>query len=116
MLRIRKEQEDRAVELHTLSLAAATTKSSATAVSSALIDEPGELLPSTATILNTLLPGVPNKEILKVFRGTFLPNNLSRLRIHQLWSEPRNDILVLNSVLSMRSKEETTKDYPSVKV
>jgi hypothetical protein len=116
MLRVRKEQEDRATELHTLSLATVTARSATAVSSSTLINEPGELLPSTANILNTLLPGVPNKEILKVFRGTFLPNNLSRLRIHQLWSEPQNDILIVNSVLSIRPKEGTTKDYPSVEV
>jgi hypothetical protein len=116
MLRLRKNQEDRAVELHALSLAAMTTRSLMPASSINPIDEPGELLPSTASILNLLLPGVPNKEILKVFRGTFLPNNLSRLRTHQLWIEPKNDILIVNSILSMRPKEGTAKDYPSVEV
>jgi hypothetical protein len=87
-----------------------------TGSSSNLTDEPGELLPSKANILNSLLPGIPNKEILRVFRGTFSPNNLSRLRIHQLWSEPRNDVLIINSVLSMRPKEGTAKDYPSVEI
>ena len=67
MLRVRKEQENRAIELHTLSLATATARSSTAASSSAVIDEPGESLPSTASILNILLPGVLNKEILKVF-------------------------------------------------
>ena len=116
MRRVRQQQEDRATELHTLSLAAATARTPTAASSANLIDEPGESLTSTANILNALLPGVPNKEILKVFRGTFLPNNLSRLRIHQLWSEPRNDVLIVNSVLSMRPKEGTAKDYPSVEV
>jgi hypothetical protein len=115
-LRIQKQQEDRATELHALSLAAVTARASAAESAAILTDEPGELLPSSASILNVLLPGVPNKEILKVFRGTFLPNNLSRLRIHQLWSEPQNDVLIVNSVLSMRPKEGTAKDYPSVEV
>ena len=82
MLRIRKEQKDRAVKLHILSLAAVTTKFSVTAVSSVLINELSELLSSIIMILNTLLSDVPNKEILKIFRSTFLSNNLLCLRIY----------------------------------
>jgi len=82
MLRVQKEQEDWATKLYILSLTTVITRLATAVLSLTPINKPGELLPSTANILNTLLPGVLNKEILKVFRGTFLPNNLSRLRIY----------------------------------
>jgi len=47
MLRVRKEQENRAIELHTLSLATATARSSTAASSSAVIDEPGPVMALT---------------------------------------------------------------------
>ena len=116
MLRVWKEQENQVIELHTLSLATAMARSSTAASSLAVINKLGKLLPSIASILNILLLGILNKEILKVFQGTFLSNNLSYLQVHQLQSKPQNNILIINSILSMRPKEGTIKDYPLVKV
>ena len=69
-------------ELHILSLAAITARTLTVTSSANLIDKPSELLLSSVNILNILLPKVLNKEILKIFRDTFLSNNLLYLRIH----------------------------------
>ena len=116
MLRVQKEQENQVIKLYILSLATVTARSSTAALSLAIINKLGKSLPSIASILNILLLGILNKEILKVFQGTFLPNNLSCLQVHQLQSEPQNNILIINSILSIRPKEGTVKDYPLVKV
>ena len=116
MLRVQKEQENQVIKLHTLSLTTATARLSIAALSLAIINKLGKSLPSTTSILNILLLSILNKEILKVFQGTFLPNNLFYLQVHQLQSEPQNNILIINSVLSIRLKEGTVKDYPLVKV
>ena len=116
MLYVQKEQEDQATKLYTLSLAIVIARSAIAVLSLTLINKLGKLLPSIANILNTLLPSVLNKEILKVFQGTFLPNNLSRLQIYQLQSKPQNNILIINSVLSIRLKKGIIKDYLLVKV
>ena len=116
MLRVQKEQENQIIKLYILSLTTAIARLSTAALSLAIINKLGKLLPSIASILNILLLGVLNKEILKVFQGTFLPNNLSYLQVYQLQSKPQNNILIINSILSIRLKEGTVKDYPLVKV
>ena len=116
MLRVQKEQENQVIKLYTLSLTTAIARLSIAALSLAIINKLGKLLLSIASILNILLLGVLNKEILKVFQGTFLSNNLSYLQVHQLQSKPQNNILIINSILSIRLKEGTIKDYPLVKV
>ena len=116
MLRVQKEQENQVIKLYILSLTIAIARLSIAALFLAIINKLGKLLPSIASILNILLLGVLNKEILKVFQGTFLPNNLSYLQVYQLQSKPQNNILIINSILSIRPKEETIKDYPLVKV
>ena len=116
MLHVQKEQENQVIKLYTLSLAIIIARLSIAVLSLAIINKLGKLLPSIASILNILLLGVLNKEILKVFQGTFLLNNLSYLQVYQLQSKPQNNILIINSILSIRLKEETIKDYPLVKV
>ena len=116
MLHVQKEQKNQVIKLYTLSLTIAIARLSTAALSLAIINKLGKLLPSIASILNILLLGVLNKEILKVFQGTFLPNNLSYLQVHQLQSKPQNNILIINSVLSIRLKEGTIKNYSLVKV
>ena len=116
MLRVQKEQENQVIKLYILSLTIAIARLSIVVLSLAIINKLGKLLPSIASILNILLLGVLNKEILKVFYGTFLPNNLSYLQVYQLQSKPQNNILIINSILSIRLKKETIKNYPLVKV
>ena len=80
-------------------LAASASQATATAASADVLGEP---LPPSVKSLELRLPGVTKRDYLDIFKGTFDPVNLARLRVYTARIEIADKTRIENGILVTR--------------
>jgi hypothetical protein len=89
-----------------LGLAASASQATATA---ATANDLGEPLPPGVKSLELRLPGVTKRDYLDIFKGTFDPVNLARLRVHTARIEIADETRIENGTLVTRKAKADRK-------